>query len=185
MAKAAECSPARSIHPTVHAMTRFTGTLFPTALAIDEACGARLLLTRADLQYCSLMSQPRWLFTIGREDVMPKEKKLLQILRGERKKGRRVLVYSVYTGTCDTSRSVKVVARSEQLQDGSGSLCQPARCGVMHRGLLRQSYYDGLPACDCSQFSSPILPMRSSCVSSQLMCSSSPSRISSRISRET
>ena len=40
-------------------------------------------------------------------DVMPKEKKLLQILRQERKKGRRVLVYSVYTGTRDTTARLK------------------------------------------------------------------------------
>ena len=40
-------------------------------------------------------------------DVMPKEKKLLQILREERKKGRRVLVYSVYTGTRDTTARLK------------------------------------------------------------------------------
>jgi len=40
-------------------------------------------------------------------DVMPKEKKLLQILRNERKKGRRVLVYSVYTGTRDTTARLK------------------------------------------------------------------------------
>lgn len=47
-------------------------------------------------------------------DVMPKEKKLLQILREERKKGRRVLVYSVYTGTRDTT------ARLKSLLDQSG-----------------------------------------------------------------
>jgi hypothetical protein len=40
-------------------------------------------------------------------DVMPKEKKLLQIMRQERKKGRRVLVYSVYTGTRDTTVRLK------------------------------------------------------------------------------
>ena len=40
-------------------------------------------------------------------DIMPKEKKLLQILRQERKKGRRVLVYSVYTGTRDTTARLK------------------------------------------------------------------------------
>jgi SNF2 family DNA or RNA helicase len=57
-------------------------------------------------------------------DVMPKEKKLLQILREERKKGRRVLVYSVYTGTRDTT------ARLKSLLDQNGFKTAVLRASV-------------------------------------------------------
>lgn len=57
-------------------------------------------------------------------DVMPKEKKLLQIVRQERKKGRRVLVYSVYTGTRDTT------ARLKSLLDQNGFKTAVLRASV-------------------------------------------------------
>ena len=57
-------------------------------------------------------------------DVMPKEKQLLQILRQERKKGRRVLVYSVYTGTRDTT------ARLKSLLDQNGFKSAVLRASV-------------------------------------------------------
>jgi hypothetical protein len=40
-------------------------------------------------------------------DVMPKEAKLLKICKAEKARGRRVLVYSVYTGTRDTTARLK------------------------------------------------------------------------------
>lgn len=40
-------------------------------------------------------------------DVMPKEAKLLEICKTERARGRKVLVYSVYTGTRDTTARLK------------------------------------------------------------------------------
>jgi len=72
--------------------------------------------TRAQLAY-----QP----AVFREaDVMPKEKKLLQIIREERKKRRRVLVYSVYTGTRDTT------ARLKSLLDQNGFKTAVLRASV-------------------------------------------------------
>ncbi len=57
-------------------------------------------------------------------DVMPKEEQLLQILREERKKRRRVLVYSVYTGTRDTT------ARLKSLLDQNGFKTAVLRANV-------------------------------------------------------
>lgn len=43
----------------------------------------------------------------GDNDRMPKEEKLLDICRAEKARGRRVLVYSTYTGTRDTTARLK------------------------------------------------------------------------------
>ena len=43
----------------------------------------------------------------GETDVSPKEAKLLEICKAERARGRRVLVYTVYTGTRDTTSRLK------------------------------------------------------------------------------
>jgi SNF2 family DNA or RNA helicase len=42
-------------------------------------------------------------------DLMPKERKLLEICRQERSQGRRVLVYTTYTGGRDTTARIKVI----------------------------------------------------------------------------
>jgi len=42
-------------------------------------------------------------------DVMPKEAKLLEICKAERLRGRKVLVYSVYTGARDTTSRLKTL----------------------------------------------------------------------------
>jgi SNF2 family DNA or RNA helicase len=42
-------------------------------------------------------------------DIMPKERELLKVCRDERRNGRRVLVYSTYTGTRDTTARLKVI----------------------------------------------------------------------------
>ena len=57
-------------------------------------------------------------------DMMPKEEKLLEILRAERAKRRRVLVYSVYTGTRDTT------ARLKSLLDQNGFKAAVLRASV-------------------------------------------------------
>ncbi len=72
--------------------------------------------TRAQLAY-----QPA---VFGDAEVMPKEAKLLEILREERARGRRVLVYSVYTGTRDTT------ARLKSLLDQHGYKTAVLRAGV-------------------------------------------------------
>lgn len=43
----------------------------------------------------------------GEDDVMPKEEKLLEICLQEKARGRRVLAYTVYTGTRDTTGRLK------------------------------------------------------------------------------
>jgi SNF2 family DNA or RNA helicase len=42
-------------------------------------------------------------------DIMPKERELLQICQAERRAGRRILVYTTYTGTRDTTARLKVI----------------------------------------------------------------------------
>lgn len=42
-------------------------------------------------------------------ELMPKERKLLEICRAQRQRGRRVLVYSTYTGGRDTTARLKVM----------------------------------------------------------------------------
>jgi SNF2 family DNA or RNA helicase len=42
-------------------------------------------------------------------ELMPKERKLLELCREEKAKGRRVLAYSVYTGTRDTTSRLKAI----------------------------------------------------------------------------
>lgn len=49
----------------------------------------------------------RSLFSEG--DVMPKEQAVLELCKREKAKGRRVLVYSVYTGTRDTTARLKAL----------------------------------------------------------------------------
>src|SRR5690606_30957695 len=46
-------------------------------------------------------------------EVMPKERELLEICRQERAEGRKVLVYSVYTGTRDTTSRLRVLLEQE------------------------------------------------------------------------
>jgi SNF2 family DNA or RNA helicase len=49
----------------------------------------------------------------GDNEPMPKERKLLGICRAERKLGRRVLVYTAYTGTRDTMARLKTYLETE------------------------------------------------------------------------
>ena len=49
----------------------------------------------------------------GELDLMPKERELLDICRQEKAAGRKVLVYSVYTGTRDTTSRLKVMLERE------------------------------------------------------------------------
>lgn len=49
-------------------------------------------------------------------DLMPKERKLLQLCQEEKAQGRKVLVYSVYTGTRDTTTRLKTVLESSGLK---------------------------------------------------------------------
>ena len=84
-------------------------------------CAFRAELVRHPHSRAQLAYQP----AVFRDaDVMPKEKELLQILRQERKKGRRVLVYSVYTGTRDTT------ARLKSLLDQNGFKTAVLRASV-------------------------------------------------------
>ncbi len=46
-------------------------------------------------------------------EIMPKERDLLEICRQEKAVGRKVLVYSVYTGTRDTTSRLKVLLEQE------------------------------------------------------------------------
>lgn len=46
-------------------------------------------------------------------EVMPKERELIDICREEKSAGRKVLVYSVYTGTRDTTSRLKVLLEQE------------------------------------------------------------------------
>src|SRR5690606_18801842 len=46
-------------------------------------------------------------------EVMPKERELIDICRKEKAVGRKVLVYSVYTGTRDTTSRLKVLLEQE------------------------------------------------------------------------
>ncbi|MGL4504856.1 MAG: helicase-related protein, partial [Aeromonas sobria] len=46
-------------------------------------------------------------------EVMPKERELIDICREEKAAGRKVLVYSVYTGTRDTTSRLKVLLEQE------------------------------------------------------------------------
>lgn len=55
--------------------------------------------TRAQLAYVPAVLQPG--------EAGPKEEKLLEICRAEKARGRRVLVYTVYTGTRDTTARLK------------------------------------------------------------------------------
>ena len=57
-------------------------------------------------------------------DVMPKEAKLLEICKAEKARGRRVLVYSIYTGTRDTT------ARLKSLLDQNGFKTAVLRASV-------------------------------------------------------
>src|SRR3546814_11726180 len=44
---------------------------------------------------------------------MPKERELISICREDRAAGRKTLVYSVYTGTRDTTSSLKILLEQE------------------------------------------------------------------------
>ena len=46
-------------------------------------------------------------------EVMPKERELIEICRQEKAAGRKTLVYSVYTGTRDTTSRLKVLLEQE------------------------------------------------------------------------
>lgn len=46
-------------------------------------------------------------------DLMPKERKLIELCRNEKRQGRRTLVYSTYTGTRDTTTRLKAVLEKE------------------------------------------------------------------------
>lgn len=45
----------------------------------------------------------------GNEDIMPKEQALLDLCKREKGRGRKVLAYSVYTGTRDTTTRLKLI----------------------------------------------------------------------------
>ena len=49
-------------------------------------------------------------------EIMPKERELIEICRQEKAAGRKVLVYSVYTGTRDTTSRLKVLLEQEGLK---------------------------------------------------------------------
>ncbi|MBL8511013.1 MAG: hypothetical protein JNM52_05140, partial [Betaproteobacteria bacterium] len=57
--------------------------------------------TRAQLAYVPAL--------FGDSDIMPKEAELLRICLAEKARGRKVLVYTAYTGTRDTTSRLKVL----------------------------------------------------------------------------
>lgn len=69
-------------------------------------CAFRDELVKHPRNHGQLAYQPA---VFGGTDVMPKEAKLLEICKAERLRGRRVLVYSVYTGTRDTTSRLKAL----------------------------------------------------------------------------
>lgn len=54
----------------------------------------------------------------GESDIMPKEEKLLEICKKEKARGRRVLAYTVYTGTRDTTSRLKKLLESHGFKVG-------------------------------------------------------------------
>ncbi|MES2353124.1 MAG: DEAD/DEAH box helicase family protein [Pseudomonadota bacterium] len=85
------------------------GVVLNTLLAWPECCFRDELVrhphTRSQLAY-----QPA---IFREEDVMPKEAMLLDRCKTERAKGRRVLAYTIYTGTRDTSARLKALLERE------------------------------------------------------------------------
>lgn len=49
-------------------------------------------------------------------DLMPKERKLIELCRNEKRQGRRTLVYSTYTGIRDTTARLKAVLEKEGMK---------------------------------------------------------------------
>jgi SNF2 family DNA or RNA helicase len=70
------------------------------------------LEAEARLLACQALQVRSRIMDIARRD-MPKERELIDICREEKAAGRKVLVYSVYTGTRDTTSRLKVLLEQE------------------------------------------------------------------------
>ena len=88
------------------------GVVLQVLLAWPE-CAFRDELVRHPRSKATLAFQ-RSLFTA--DEVMPKEQALIDLCKQEKRRGRKVLAYSVYTGTRDTTTRLKVLLEREGLR---------------------------------------------------------------------
>ncbi len=77
------------------------------------SCGFRDELVRHPRTKAQLAYQPA---LFGQTDVMPMEQEVLDLCRAEKARGRKVLVYSVYTGTRDTTARMKALLEQHGLK---------------------------------------------------------------------
>lgn len=92
-----------------HALAKGDTTLLGVVLQVLLAwpdCAFRDELVRHPRTRGTLAFQPA---VFGNDDEMPKEQALLDLCKREKAKGRRVLAYSVYTGTRDTTMRLKLM----------------------------------------------------------------------------
>ena len=85
--------------------TSLLGVVLNVLLAWPDCCFRDELVvhprTRQQLAYVPAL--------FGETEVMPKERKLIELCQSEKARGRRVLVYSVYTGVRDTTTRLKAI----------------------------------------------------------------------------
>jgi len=77
------------------------------------SCSFRDELVRHPRTKAQLAYQPA---LFGQTDVMPMEQEVLDLCRAEKARGRKVLVYSVYTGTRDTTARMKALLEQHGLK---------------------------------------------------------------------
>ena len=107
-------------------------------------------------------------------EVMPKERELIEICKQEKAEGRKTLVYSVHTGTRDTTSRLKVLLEQEGF-----------KVAVLRASVDASAARTGSPSSwtVASTCSSPIPSWAPTCWSSRPSCSSSPATTCIRCSR--
>lgn len=92
-----------------HALAKGDPTLLGVVLQVLLAwpdCAFRDELVRHPRTRATLAFQPA---VFSNDESMPKEEALLDLCKREKRRGRKVLAYSVYTGTRDTTTRLKVM----------------------------------------------------------------------------
>ena len=89
--------------------TTLLGVVLNVLLAWPDCCfrteNVRHPRSKATLAYVPTI--------FGAQDLMPKERELIEICRQEKAAGRKVLVYSIYTGVRDTTSRLKALLEQE------------------------------------------------------------------------
>jgi hypothetical protein len=89
--------------------TTLLGVVLNVLLAWPDTCFRAETVTHPRTRNLLAFVPPQF----GETEPMPKERELLDICRQEKAAGRKVLVYSVYTGTRDTTSRLKVMLERE------------------------------------------------------------------------